>query len=364
MTGASSSVPISIRSRPTLISVSPSSLPLSQSRIVTLRGTDFGSSSNVNWKGETLLPVSSTDTQVVFELPRNSVTGTISVGTSQGVSNSLRITIRPTIDELLPDEQRRDGGPLLIRGTGFSPGATIEVDGIAARITHQDAQNVAIVLPSGARTGVRDVEVANPDRTRDDRSMRITRSMSAGRNSPPLIQIPRGLSGLPPIQNRWYFDFNNTDSIFFANVTGTSGTFDGGFGDPQVTGTYDARPGANWIRIRDGNTLYVGSWSETNDPDSGKIVLFDTATGRQVVMRTNADFEPGGTGPDNDECSDPTQVGAAGLIDTGVYSYLSDDTSGSDCPSSVTSYSGADALYRVPLRAGETVSATISSSDA
>ena len=164
--------------RPTLTSVSPSTVANTGGSIVTLTGTSFGSSGTPTVtmdgiKAPWVQRVSAT--KILAMVPANvGKTGDVDLNVisssgggaldAPGTITLAAATTNPVVTSVSPDAAGLAGGDTItIRGTGFVAGSTgVKIGDYVAPIISSTATELQVELPSGDAAGAQDVAVGTP----------------------------------------------------------------------------------------------------------------------------------------------------------------------------------------------------------
>jgi uncharacterized protein (TIGR03437 family) len=159
----------------TIASLEPSTIGAGYpfpSLAVTVNGSGFASGAIVAWNGSALATAFVSSTQLTASVPANLIaspgTGTVTVLSGGLVSNSASFTIGPpypVITSLNPSSAITGSGgfTLTISGTGFLPGATVQM-GSVLTTTFVNTTQLTALVPAGVigNPGNLLVEVVNP----------------------------------------------------------------------------------------------------------------------------------------------------------------------------------------------------------
>lgn len=163
--------------KPTVSSISPSSVAVTGNSMITLTGTNFGISGTPvviidGVKSSYVVRVS--PTKVLAMVPPKSSAGDVSVdiiSSSGGGALDTLATLKyvargtnPTVSKITPATDGLSGGnEIVITGTGFNATATgVTIGGVAAKVTSATATTLKIESPAGESVGNKDVVVATP----------------------------------------------------------------------------------------------------------------------------------------------------------------------------------------------------------
>ena len=163
--------------KPTVGSITPSSVATTGGSMITLAGTNFGVSGTpvVIIDGvKSPYVVRQSSTKVLAMVPAHSATGDVTVdiisssgGGSLDTPATLKYVARgtnPTVTAIAPAKDGVSGGnEIKITGTGFSTSATgVTFGGVAAKVTAATATSLTVETPSADAAGVVDVVVGTP----------------------------------------------------------------------------------------------------------------------------------------------------------------------------------------------------------
>ncbi|HEY3381090.1 MAG TPA: IPT/TIG domain-containing protein [Vicinamibacterales bacterium] len=98
---------------------------------------------------------------VVATVNDSTIAGSGSAGATLTINNAV-----PVVSSVAPPSGPDFGGTLItVSGTGFRPGATVQINGLAAAGVYVNATTMTAVTPSSAAAGAATVTVRNPDPT-------------------------------------------------------------------------------------------------------------------------------------------------------------------------------------------------------
>jgi len=170
-TGASAYAAFSVNAAlPAITSLSPASATAGGAGFtLTVTGTNFDSSSKINWNGSVLtttyVSATSLTAPVAASLIANAGTATVTVTSAAGTSNNLTFNITstssaPTVAGLNPATGAA-GTSVTITGTNFTGATAVDFGSTAATgFTVNSATSITAVAPAG--TGTVDVRVVTP----------------------------------------------------------------------------------------------------------------------------------------------------------------------------------------------------------
>lgn len=169
---------------------------------VTISGTGFNLASLE--VGDVALPANSpsitqrTATSIAFTVPAPGASlplaATVSVVNVDGQRAQASLTIvadPPVITSITPESVDLAGGGVTLRGTGFSPQATITVDGAAQNGATVTATQATFTVASRASAGLVAVRLTNPDGQSDAVSLSYTQA-------PPATVTPPRIDSIAP----------------------------------------------------------------------------------------------------------------------------------------------------------------------
>lgn len=155
-----------------LTSVSPVTGNVTGGTAVTLRGTQFQTTTNVTFGGVAATSkvfISSTEMTAVTP-PHAAGAVTVQVSNTDGQTASLSNAFtyeQVTVTSLSVTSGPSTGGTsVTITGKLFQPGATVRFGGTAASVTYKSSTELQVVTPAHT-SGIVDVEVRNPDNQSD-----------------------------------------------------------------------------------------------------------------------------------------------------------------------------------------------------
>lgn len=167
---------ITYESAPTLTSVDPSLGPLSGGQLITLAGSDFGTSVTVSFSGgggcNSVVRVSDTEINcTTTAVGSTSVTSNVTVtntitGTSSTLNGAYTYIRPPTLTSIAPTLGGETGGTVVtLTGTDFEYPVGVTIDGVVCSIAGPgDVTSTSITCTTGVGTvGLVDVEVTNAD---------------------------------------------------------------------------------------------------------------------------------------------------------------------------------------------------------
>lgn len=164
---------------PTITSLSPSSATTGGATFtLTVNGTNFDSSSVVDWAGTALTTTYVSATQITASVPATDIasSGTPSItvvnpAPGGGTSNAVAFTVSssspvPTITSLSPSTRvaAYSSFTLTVNGTNFVSGSTVYWNGVAMATTYSSSTVITAVIPTVevALPGTGNVTVTNP----------------------------------------------------------------------------------------------------------------------------------------------------------------------------------------------------------
>ena len=185
--GGNVSSATAFRVTPTIASFAPAAARVDDS--VTVTGTTLAGAS-VKIGPTPAVVVSSSDTELVFTVPRTARSGRISVTNAGGTATArtdLIVVRPPTISNFTPTAGP-EGAKVIINGDQFAAATDVTFNGVSAGApTILSATSIRSVVPSGATTGP--VGVTNPaGNTASTAVFRVTPRVTA-------FSPPRGLPG-------------------------------------------------------------------------------------------------------------------------------------------------------------------------
>lgn len=163
--------------KPTVSSISPSTVAVTGNSIITLNGTNFGVSGTPiviidGVKSNYVVRVSAS--KVLALVPARATAGVVDVDiiSSSGggaLDTPAKLTYaargaNPTITKIAPATDGLSGGnEVVITGTGFSTTATgVTIGGVPAKVTSATATTLKIESPTGEAVGAADVVIGTP----------------------------------------------------------------------------------------------------------------------------------------------------------------------------------------------------------
>ncbi|MEO6594803.1 MAG: IPT/TIG domain-containing protein [Planctomycetota bacterium] len=161
--GVSNAVNVKIRpsAPPTITTVAPASALPGQS--ITITGTNFVPGTTLAVNGSPVTPTSASTTQIAFPYPASVPCGSslaITLPDSQSVTAPLNPV--PTVTSTVLGSGTAAGGALfLVIGSGFAPGSTVTIGGVAATVTSATSTLVQMNTPPGT-PGVAQVVITTP----------------------------------------------------------------------------------------------------------------------------------------------------------------------------------------------------------
>ncbi len=297
--GSSNALPYTYVGVPVIVSISPSSGPVTGGVLVTLTGTGFTGATAVNF-GATpaTFYAALSDTLIVALAPPGTGTVPVTVTTSAGTSGGVSFTYvpAPTLTSITPTSGPVTGGTtVILTGTGFT-GATAVFFGVlpATSFTVNSPTQITAVTPVGI--GTVPVTVATPGG--------IATGVSFTYVLPPILFFLNPLVGSQAggtTVTLTGVGLSGTTGVNFGATPATSFTV---VSDTQVTAV--APPGTGTVQVTvttpsgSSNGLpftYVGvpailSITPTSGPVSGGVVVNLTGTGFTGATAVNFGATP------------------------------------------------------------------------
>ncbi len=154
------------QSPPTITSISPANGIVTGGTAITIDGTGFvlGPEILIGGVAATAVTVVSV-TQITATTPANSAGAKevkITNPDGQYVTNAFTYNPLPTVASVNPSSGVQ-GTVLTITGTGFVPGLSVTIDGVAATVNSATATQIIAITPVNASPGAKNITVTNPD---------------------------------------------------------------------------------------------------------------------------------------------------------------------------------------------------------
>lgn len=163
--------------KPTVATISPSSVANTGGSLLTITGTGFGTSGTptvtINGaKSPSVLRIS--DTKLLAMVPADSATGAVEVnvisasgGGAVDVPSTINLvapTVNPVVKQVSPSSGGVAGGDqIVISGTGFDAAATgVTIGGVPAKVTAATTTSITVETPTADVAGVVNVVVGTP----------------------------------------------------------------------------------------------------------------------------------------------------------------------------------------------------------
>ena len=220
--GTSNGLPFTVAApAPSLSSLSPTSGTVGT--LVVLTGTNFTGTTGVSFNGTAATFTVNSATQITAPVPLGATTGSVTVTTPGGTSNSLPFRVlspAPTLTNLSPSNGPI-GTSVTITGTNLTGTTSVSFNGSSASLVVNSTTQLTATVPGGATTGL--ATATTPGGTSNGITFSVTApvptlsslSPSSGPVGTNVTIIGTGLTGVTAVS------FNGTAATFAVMNAGT-----------------------------------------------------------------------------------------------------------------------------------------------
>ena len=207
---------------PNLTSASPSTITAGNTGFtLTMTGSNFNTSSVVQWNGTALTTTYVSPTEVTAAVPSSDLTtqgsatvDVINAATDISTSQTITIDAAPSITSINPTDipASQQGLTMTITGTGFVDGDTVTIGGFANQTpTALSATSITVDIPVFLTTGAMDVTVVTADGVSSNAATLTVHAPAITSLNPTAVTV--GNTGFTLTINGTFFPTGNANAV-------------------------------------------------------------------------------------------------------------------------------------------------------